>query len=353
MRKGSGESLRTFPKLGTVPIVVPAEARIQVGLSISPARLRSTLERPCKSLASGCGLGAQTVASDHLRDDRRAVQKDGQDGMADQPSYTEVIQTWWDSLPRRSRGNIAGGLVLIDNLRSNFDLDIESHKTEGSDQLRNASRHNVQAILARFGEERVLLKEGGRTNRGLVKNLTPLLSALSDFQMDRLSPEERDVEFETMQRFLADRARDIFNADKISFDYRSGMTSRSIIGGILESGRERRKAGEVAEHLVGAKLALRFPDYDIRNSAVSSPDDQTKERGDFQINDCVFHVTVSPNAGHYDKCQNNLADGLRVFLLVPDVILVGTRQNADLHMEGASLGRIHRIFRISEYRRTV
>ena len=44
---------------------------------------------------------------------------------------------------------------------------------------------------------------------------------------------------------------------------------------------------------------------------------------DFQLNDCVFHVTVSPNSGHYDKRQSNLADGLRVFLLVPDRVLVG------------------------------
>ena len=256
--------------------------------------------------------------------------------MADKSTYVTVVANWWTSFPprSRSRGNIAGGLVLIENLKSNFDLDVESHKAERSDQLRNASRRNVQILLARFGEERVLLKEGGRTNRGLVRNLTLLLAALSDVGLGQLSPHDRDLELTAMQKFLADRATDIFNSDKISFAYRLGMTSRSIIGGILESGRERMKEGEVAEHLVGAKLALRFPDYDIRNSSVSAADAQTDNYGDFQLNDCVFHVTVSPNSGHYDKCQSNLADGLRVFLLVPDRVLVGTRQNADLLMEG-------------------
>ena len=256
--------------------------------------------------------------------------------MSDKSIYVEVVENWWASFQpqSRSRGNIAGGLVIIENLRTDFDLDIESHKASGSDQLRNASLPNVQRILAHFGEERVLLKEGGRTNRGLMRNLTPLLKSLADAGLGQLSPHDRDIELTAMQKFLSDRATERFNAAKISFSYRQGMTSRNIVGGILESGQKRGKAGDVAEHLVGAKLALRFPNYDIRNSAVSAADDQTDDHGDFQLNDCVFHVTVSPNSGHYAKCQRNLADGLRVFLLVPDRVLAGTRQNADLETGG-------------------
>ena len=256
--------------------------------------------------------------------------------MADEFPSAAIIEDWWESFPARakSRGNIAGGLVLLENLRGNFDLDVEAHKTAGSDQLKNATRVNVQKVLARFGEERVLLKEGGRTNRGLMNNLTSLLKALSDADMAQLSVEERETALGNMQSFLAAKARDIFNAGKLSFDYRKDVISREVIGRILEAARERRKAGEVAEYLVGAKLSLRFPTYDIRNSASSAADDQTDEKGDFQINDCVFHVTVSPNSGHYEKCRRNLADGFRVFLLVPDSILAGTRQNADLETYG-------------------
>ena len=247
--------------------------------------------------------------------------------------FTTIVENWWAE-QRRSRGNIAGALIFIENLRTSFCLDMESHKPEGSDQLRNASRSNVQKILARFGESRVLLKEGGRTNRGLMKNLTPLSVALSKAGMDKLPPDDRDVELTLMQEFLTGCATAIFNADKLSFTYRQGMTSRNIIGEILKSSRERGSAGAVAEHLVGAKLALRFPDHEVRNSSVSAADDQTDEHGDFQLNDCVFHVTVSPSSGHYEKCQDNLADGLRIFLLVPDVILAGTRQNADQQTAG-------------------
>ena len=237
-------------------------------------------------------------------------------------------------MSRHTRGNIAGGLILIENLRGNPVFDIDAHKTANSDQLRNASRANVQRILARYGEERVLLREGGRTNRGLMRNLEPLLKALANADMGSLSQEERETHCDVMQSFLADKARDIFNAEKVSFEYSQGVTSREIVGMILASARRRQKAGEVAEYLVGSKLALRFPDYDIRNSAASAADAQAAEQGDFQMNDCVFHVTVSPNRGHYDKCQRNLANGFRVFLLVPDDILAGARQNADLEMSG-------------------
>jgi hypothetical protein len=252
--------------------------------------------------------------------------------------FVKAVEDWWRSFAPRSmsRGNIAGGLVLLENLRDDFELDVESQKASGSDQLKNATRSNVQKILARFDEDRVLLREGGRTNRGLMKNLASLLDRLSIAALDELSPEDRDVELEKMQLFLVERARDKFNAEKLSFEYRRDTTSRELIGAILESAAKRRKSGDVAEYLVGAKLALRFPNYDIRNSAASAADEQTDERGDFEINDCVFHVTVSPNSGHYDKCQTNLADGFRVFLLVPDRILAGTRQNAEL----ATAGRV-------------
>ena len=250
--------------------------------------------------------------------------------MAVQSSFAKIIENWWNSFPPRSksRGNVAGGLVLLENLRENFDLDIETHKASGSDQLRNASRHNVQRILARFDEERILLQEGGRTNRGLMKNLQPLLQALTQAELGNMPPKDRESEIQSMQLFLANRARDIFNAEKISFNYKPGLTSHETVGLILDSARKRHKTGEVAEYLVGAKLALRFPGYDIRNSAASVADRQTEQQGDFQINDCVFHVSVAPNRGHFDKCKHNLADGFRVFLLVPDDSLAGARYSA-------------------------
>jgi hypothetical protein len=245
----------------------------------------------------------------------------------------QVIRSWWESLPRKTRGNIAGGLVLLENLRAEFNLDIAAHKARDSDQLKNATVAGVQKILAKFGEKRTLVKEGGRTNRGLVKNLIPLLEAIGESQMPSFNQKKRDEALGEMQAFLAEKAKEALDAPKITFAYQATTTSRDAVGQILASAAVRGKAGEVAEYLVGAKLALRFPGQNIRNSAASAADDQAAEAGDFQIHDCVFHVTMSPNRGHYDKCRVNLDNGLRVFLLVPDSALAAARHSAANELE--------------------
>lgn len=219
-----------------------------------------------------------------LKSGQRGRQGGGKVSLDPEP-YIGIIREWWDSLTprsRRTRGNIAGGLVILENLRSEFTLDLERHKAAGSDQLRNATGPNVRNILTRFGESRLLLREGGRTNRGLMHNLAPLLAGLAGSGLAQLGAEERIAAIDAMQAFLVERARDLFNADWISFDYSSGASSREIVGKILSAASDRHKAGEVAEYLVGAKLALRFPAYAIRNSAASAADLQTEEQGIFR-----------------------------------------------------------------------
>src|SRR5207237_10679476 len=42
-----------------------------------------------------------------------------------------------------------------------------------------------------------------------------------------------------------------------------------------------------------------------------------------------FHSTVAPNTERYEKCKRNLRDGLKVYLLVTDKDVIGTKQNAE------------------------
>ena len=250
----------------------------------------------------------------------------------------KLIEDWVRGLPRFNRGDIAGGLVLLEHLRKNFSLDINAHKPSGSDQLKGASIVAVGAILERFGEKRPISKEGGRTNRGLMTNLSALLTLLAEYGADTLAKKQRDATLMEMQAILAAKATEMLNAKKLTFDYKHGMTSRMAVVAVLEQANKRGYRGEVAEYLVGAKLALRFRNIDIRNASASAADEQAGEHGDFQIHDSVFHVTVSPNAGHYQKCANNLANGLRVFLLVSDEDLVYARKA--VQKEAAIAGRV-------------
>lgn len=64
---------------------------------------------------------------------------------------------------------------------------------------------------------------------------------------------------------------------------------------------------------------------------------QAGESGDFKVGDTIFHVTVAPVLALFDKCKRNLADGFRVYVVVPERVTIGARQNA----EQAAAGKIH------------
>jgi hypothetical protein len=116
--------------------------------------------------------------------------------------------------------------------------------------------------------------------------------------------------------------------------YTPTKTTWQTVQDLLLTARENGKDGPVAQHLVGAKLELRFPDLSIGKESYSTADDQLGRPGDFGIGDTAFHVTVAPMPALFEKCAQNIREGYRVFLLVPDRTLSGTRQNAELIMPG-------------------
>ncbi len=84
-------------------------------------------------------------------------------------------------------GTIATTLVLLESLKTNFDLNFDTHIAEGGAQIKGASGTKVASILKVFGETRAFAKEGGRTNRGGQGDIKPLFNALSNLELDSLS----------------------------------------------------------------------------------------------------------------------------------------------------------------------
>jgi len=132
-----------------------------------------------------------------------------------------------------------------------------------------------------------------------------------------------------LQRVLVDRIREWHNRQRLSFVFDPSKSTWQIVREILDRAREADKEGPVGQYLVGAKLQLLYPDVVVENFSYSTSDPQRGRSGDFLVGDTVFHVTVSPMANLFEKCQENLADQRRVYLIVPDRVLVGTRQNAE------------------------
>jgi hypothetical protein len=85
------------------------------------------------------------------------------------------------------------------------------------------------------------------------------------------------------------------------------------IGTILDEVGEQ-SAPAVGRNLVGAKLAVRFPEAGFHGSV---PDIETTQAGDFVLGTTAFHVTTTPNSTMIEKCGTNLSVGLHPVLLVP------------------------------------
>jgi hypothetical protein len=127
---------------------------------------------------------------------------------------------------------------------------------------------------------------------------------------------------------------DFHSRQRIRLTFDPTKTTWQTIQRLLAAARETGKEGPVAQHLVGAKLELRFPELNIGNESYSTADRQLGRPGDFLIGDTAFHVTVSPMPQLFDKCVENVKEGYRAMLLVPDRTLSGARQNAELMLPG-------------------
>ena len=251
-----------------------------------------------------------------------------------------AFERWYEQLAIHkpsggpARGTIAAALVVLDRLKGDCDLSLDSHRAAGKSQIKGASGRAVARILAEFGESRPFLKEGGRTNRGAPRDIAAMLDALRATRIVAITGPERNGVIREMQGFLVARVREYHGRQRLPFRYDPSMTSWQTVHEWLRVAHENGKAGPVAQYLVGAKLELRFPDTEVPNESYSTADDQLGRPGDFLIGDTVFHVTVAPSMTLYGKCARNLEDGLRAFVLVPDDKLLGSRQNAEANRPG-------------------
>lgn len=255
--------------------------------------------------------------------------------MVKQQQALSIFDKWYKALKivksnqGPAIGTIAATLILLENLKTKFDLNFGSHIAEGGAQIKGASGARVAAILKGFGEERPFAKEGGRTNRGGQGDIKPLFIELSKLNLDVLPNEERLKIIISLQEYLVERVRDFHNRQKIKLAFDPKLSTWHLIRNLLEEAKKEGKAGYVAQHLVGAKLQLRFPAIPISNESASTADKPTNRQGDFQIGDTIFHITVAPMQAVYEKCRQNIAEGFKVYLLVPDAKLAASRQMAE------------------------
>ncbi|MBS1687050.1 MAG: DUF4928 family protein [Bacteroidetes bacterium] len=242
---------------------------------------------------------------------------------------------WYESLevikPNKgpAKGSITTALVVLNRLKEKYDLNFQAHVAKKGTQIKGASGAAVAAILKSFGEERTFSREGGRTNRGGPAGVQSMLDTLRKLGLEKMSVTTRNQQIDIMMSYLVDRVRDYHNRQKIKLTFDPSHSTWHIVHNFLIEAAQEGKAGFVAQHLVGAKLELRFPEIHVSNESGSTADLPTQRPGDFLIGHTAFHVTVAPMNGVFDKCRHNILQGFKPFLLVPDDKLQGTRQLAE------------------------
>ena len=77
-------------------------------------------------------------------------------GITDPRALAELA-SWYNSLPTHkpanwpARGTIAAALVVLERLKSDFDLSLESHRAPGKSQIKGVSGAAVARILVTHG----------------------------------------------------------------------------------------------------------------------------------------------------------------------------------------------------------
>lgn len=247
----------------------------------------------------------------------------------------EAVDQWYDALPiyqdnLPSKGSIAAALHVLQRLRSEFNPDIAAHVASGEAQIKGLSAKALKLVLNEFGETRILSSVGGRSNRGARKAVGSLLESIRRLQLSRLDEDTRRRILKAMQeRIVSAHVPVFFSVKRVRASFNPAAPTARFIDAILKNAEANGKAGPVAEYLVGAKLACRFPGAAIRNKHFSTSDAQSDVPGDFKVGKTVFHVTITPMPELFEKIRRNLAEGHRVYLLVPRSKLAGAQQNAE------------------------
>lgn len=226
------------------------------------------------------------------------------------------LDEWLDTCKvkgKLARSTIAMGIVVLDHLRAKCPV-AESDVLSPRGEVRGA-RSGLARVLAAHGIPTTYLKEV--TTRQAPQDAQKLFQRLEwGRPLEHLTQNDREQIIDELIELLAQIARLHLGQENIRLRIDRRESPSSWISRIMESASQR-SGGVVEQHLVGAKLARRFPEISIPNHPAHAGDRQTSRSGDFTVARLVFHVTASPSLAVIDKCADNARAGLLPILVTP------------------------------------
>lgn len=250
-----------------------------------------------------------------------------------QNEIDNIYRVWYKGIDKNNNkegwGALCGGITILENLMGDYILNLAHHQTRSGTQLKNAGEALGRKILKRFGITlKVRLGEFGRTSRGGPPAAGRLMQMLESLHLEALSLDERNKLLLFLQELMVRDLLTLMERNTQLIETTSTTTLEKMISDVLVN-VPKIASGAVAQHLVGAKLTLRFPELVITNDVTAAADAPTNRPGDFLIEDAALHITLSPQNAVFEKCIQNLNEGYIVYLLVSEKSLETAKRKAE------------------------
>lgn len=245
------------------------------------------------------------------------------------------------------KGPLCVALVITQHARKmGLPLHPDDLLTDRGGQVFGLGRAAVQNVLKRYGIDRVLAAEGGRTSRGSIDNMREYVAFLNDLQGRGLA------DLQGIELFWIDRVHEFFAGKPFKVKMDASRSLRVLVRDVLSQAEERQKntpgmqfMGAVLQHLVGAKLDCALGLGKFKHNSFSTSDAQSGRAGDFFIGDVALHVTTSPGEGVVQRCRENLDDGLRPMIVTTARGLTA----AEVLSENAGIGERVDVFEVEQF----
>lgn len=251
-------------------------------------------------------------------------------------AYLAAAKSWYEG-ERAKSGSINtnvmnAGLIVSRMLADGMPITDERLYSEGKSQVRGLSGSTISKILEQHGETRLFTREGGRTSRGTIFLAAAFRDVLNSTHALVSEPIDEKLISNQLEAFFTQCVRlDYFDKQRITVELDYSKPVSSVVSDILKAAAERsdKPTGAVLQHLIGAKLQLRFPGVQIGNDRANAADLHTDREGDFQVGTTAFHVTTAPMEKLISRCAENKRAGYRPVILTLESKVIAARQMAD------------------------
>jgi hypothetical protein len=250
------------------------------------------------------------------------------------PEESGVLQAFVEAHAKKGErfvpARLQAALALLERLRDFPSLNLAEHLSQsGSAGIISHETYGEKAL------ERLHLQAINKTHGRRSSNLPgwgqELLNAIGTLGFAKASAAVRSRILTKAQDVFAGPLRNIIEQDPLEAHLRN-RTAESVINELLLAAEEKGKSGEVAQYLVGAKLALRLsreiPVYPANKSDRTSHFDPAPRLGDFEIENAVIEVAVGlPDDKHLLQIEEILEKSEAEVWLLTRADRVATWQN--------------------------